>query len=374
MKIQINKDRLVNEFIELASVDSVTYKERAAADLLTGKLKVLGFKVYEDNAAEHYGGSAGNIYGYLPGDPDREAILFSAHMDTVEPSIGKRPILHEDGRITSDGKTVLGADDVSGLVEILEGIRSVKGSGCAHGDVEVLFSIGEEAYLKGTNVFDFDRIKAHTAYVLDLSGDVGSAANKAPTLISFEVTVTGKAAHAGFSPESGVNAIAAAADAIARIRQGHIDGETTCNIGTVTGGVATNIISEQCVCTGEIRSLTHSKALAQLENIKAAFKEAAEAYGAEYRLVSNTDLTAYSIDEQEPVIRRFKKSCAELGLSGTLQHTYGGSDNHNFVANGINGIVLSCGMYDVHSVNEYTKTEELKKGAELVAQLLVTDI
>ena len=53
-----------------------------------------------------------------------------------------------------------------------------------------------------------------------------------------------------------------------------------------------------------------------------------------------------------------------------MTDTYGGSDNHNFVKNGIHGIVLSCGMQEVHSVREYIAIEDLIKGAQLVAELI----
>ena len=126
----------------------------------------------------------------LPGDLPGDSVLLSGHMDTVEPSKGKKGIIGEDGVIRSAGKAVLGADDVAGLVEILEGIRSVKEAGVPHRDIEILFTIAEELYIKGSNVFDFSKVRAKEAYVLDISGPVGSAAYKAPSLISYQVVVT----------------------------------------------------------------------------------------------------------------------------------------------------------------------------------------
>ena len=82
---------------------------------------------------------------------------------------------------------------MAGLVEILEGIRSVKEAGVPHRDIEILFTIAEELYIKGSSVFDFSKVRAKEAYVLDISGPVGSAAYKAPSLISYQVVVTGKA-------------------------------------------------------------------------------------------------------------------------------------------------------------------------------------
>lgn len=372
MEILINKDRIVSEFAELTSIDSVSFKERAMADKLTAKLKEIGFEVYEDNAGASIGGSAGNLYGFLPGEIGTP-LLFSAHMDTVEPGVGKRAIVHTDGTITSDGTTVLGADNIAGVTEILEGIRSIREAGIAHRAVEVLFPIAEEVYVKGSGRFDFGRIKAKEAYVLDLGGDVGVAAIQAPTLISFRISVIGKAAHAGFDPENGVHAISVMSRAIGKVKQGRVDEETTLNIGTISGGTAANIVPDRCTCRGEVRSYDHAKALRQIEKLKEVFAETTREAGALFQMETSVDLEAYSLTKEASVAERFKKACHTLGLSGELISTFGGSDNHNFVKHGIDGIVLSCGMYNVHSVSEYTKAEDLKKGAALVAQLITEE-
>lgn len=371
MEILINQKRLTDNFKEMASVDALSFRERDIADILINELTELRFEVYEDNSGSSFGGNAGNIYGFLSGSIKGESVLFSSHMDTVSPGIGKKPILHADGTITSGGSTILGADDAAGLAEIIEGIRAVKESGIAHRDIEVLFSIGEEVYLKGTGKFDFSRIKSKEAYVLDMSGDVGTAAVKAPSLISFQITITGKAAHAGFEPEKGINAVSIAAKAISRLKQGHIDEETTLNIGTISGGEASNIVPEKCVCTGEVRSFSHRKALEQIDTVKRIFSDAANEAGAECQANISVHMEAYQVEKSSSAVTRFLKACRILGLEGNLVSTFGGSDNHNFVSHGINGIVLSCGMYNVHSVHEYTKVNELIKGTELVARLII---
>ncbi|MCI5529804.1 MAG: M20/M25/M40 family metallo-hydrolase, partial [Blautia sp.] len=190
--LKADSKRILEEFQELTSVDCISFQERAIADRLKKKLTALGFTVEEDDAGEFYGSDTGNLYGYLPGTLPGPPILLSAHMDTVEPGCGKKAVVHEDGRITSAGDTILGADDVCGLVEILEGIRILKEQGIPHRAVEVLFPVAEELFIKGTNRFDFGRIRAKEAYVLDLSNEVGTAALRAPSLISFCINVKGK--------------------------------------------------------------------------------------------------------------------------------------------------------------------------------------
>ncbi|MBQ8922232.1 MAG: M20/M25/M40 family metallo-hydrolase [Oscillospiraceae bacterium] len=366
----IHPERLSADFLALAAASSESLNERCIADLLTEKLHELGFSVYEDNAGALLGGNAGNLYGYLAGALSGAPLLLSAHMDTVRPGHNKRPILHEDGTFTSDRTTVLGADDCAGIAEILEGIRSVQESGIPHRSIEVLFPVAEEIYIQGSGVFDFRRIQAKEAYVLDMSGPVGSAAVRAPSLISFRVTVTGRASHAGFAPENGIHAIKAAAIAIAKLPQGQIDPETTANIGTITGGAEKNIVPEQCICTGEVRSFSHARALQHIDEIRQAFSEAASACGAVSEMETREILRAYDVPAEAPVVQRFVRVCKQMGLPAELRRTFGGSDNHNFLKAGISGIVLSCGMNRVHSTDESVTLPELEQGASLVAGLI----
>lgn len=380
----IDERRLCGEFAELVAIDSPSFGERKMADRVKEKLSVLGFQVYEDKAGGHYGSDTGNVYGFLKGTIPGDPILLSAHLDTVPPAVGKKAVFHEDGRITGSGDTVLGSDDIAGIVEILEGIRHLQEENIPHRDVEVLFPIAEEVYIKGTEVFDFSRVRAKEAYVLDLSGAPGTAAVKAPSLISFRITVRGKASHAGFAPEEGIHAIQVMSRAVSRLPLGYVDGErdTTLNVGVIRGGNVTNIVPDICTCEGEIRSLSHEKALAQVEVLKGIFQEESKRAGVsgqsgslndkttEVSVETHIDLTAYETDAGDPVVKRFEQACARLGLPGTLTTTFGGSDNNNFARHGIRGIVLSCGMNEVHSVREYTTVQELKTGAKLVAELL----
>ena len=366
----VNRDRIVREFQELVAIDARSFRERKMADRLTEKLREIGFSVEEDDSGRIYGGSAGNIYGFLAGDLPGDPLLFSAHMDTVEPALRKKAIVGEDGTIRSAGTTVLGADDVAGLVEILEGVRHLEEERIPHRDIEVLFPIAEEPYVKGSTVFDYSKIKAKEAYVLDLSGSPGTASTKEPTLMSFEIVVHGKSGHAAYAAEEGISAIRVAVDALASVPQGRLDEDSTVNIGTITGGTVTNVIPDYCRVTGEIRCFNHEKAMSIYDRICSAFEE--HANGAVCEPVMNLHLLAYKISEEHPVIRRFQSACRRLGLPGDLIYTFGGSDNNSFVRHGITGLDISCGMNKIHTTEEYTTVDDLVSGAELVAEILKT--
>lgn len=372
MEQLIKRDRIINEFIELVSIDSISFQERQMADVLKNKLKELSVEVSEDHAGEHYQSQTGNIYGFLKGDLAGKPLLFSSHMDTVQPGLSKKAIQKENGKITSDGTTILGADDISGIVAILESIRVLQENHIPHRDIEVLFPIAEELYIKGSKVFDYKKIKSKEAYVLDLSGPIGTASLQEPTLISFSIEVIGKDAHAGFCPEKGIHSIWLASKAISQISQGRIDEETTVNIGTIHGGTATNIVPQSTIIEGEIRSYNHQKALKTLENIFNIFEKTVVKAKGKLKKEYEIHLEAYQVLKNEKVVKRYIEVCQQLHIPSCLTKTFGGSDNNSFMRHGIQGIVLACGMNQVHTTEEYTTVDDLEKSTAIVIGLMTS--
>jgi len=368
--IMIKKERLIKYFTELVSIDSESFHERQIADYIIDKLKGIGFEVYEDDCGGKIGGNAGNIYGYWKGSIPGEPILLSAHMDTVKPGIGKGAIIKDNGTIVGNGKAVLGADDISGVASILEALETVAEKKIPHRDIEVLFTVAEEVYIQGSAAFDYSRLKAKEAYVFDLSGPVGTAAIQSPTLVSFEIGIKGRAAHAGFSPELGVHAIMIASKAISQIQMGRIDENTTVNIGTIEGGRARNIVPDSCIIKGEVRSLEHEKSLAVAREIREIFEKEAEKTGGLIEYKESFGCVAYNIDKEERVVTRFLDICEKLSIQSDLITTLGGSDNNNFALNGIRGIVLACGMNNVHSLGEYSHVDELVKSSLIALEII----
>lgn len=367
---QIQTERLVNRFQKLVEIDSVSFKERAMAEALKEEFAQVGILLREDEANAHYDSQVGNLYGSLPGSTKDSPLLFSCHMDTVEPGIGKKAIVHDDGKITSEGKTILGADDLAGMSALLEALHIVHEKHLPHRSLEVLLPFGEEAYVKGSRFFDFSKLQAKEGYVLDLSAPIGSASLQEPTLITFTLSVYGKAAHAGFAPEEGIHAIAAAAKIIGRLPQGRLDEETVCNIGMIQGGTGTNIVPDTVIMKGELRSYSHEKAMRLMQKIRRIAEENAALYKATVAVSSEVALRAYRIDPEEPVVRRFAEACQKEGIVPKLTRTFGGSDANSFNRTGRKAIVLASAMYACHSKQEYTTIEEMKQVTAIVLRLM----
>ena len=364
----IRRERLTEQFCRLVSIDAPSYGERQMGDYLRKKLESLGFTVEEDRAGDCYGGNCGNLYAHRKGKGN--PLLLSMHMDTVEPSGGKRAIVHPDGRITSDGTTVLGADDMSGVAAVLEALQHLKEETLPTRELEILFSIGEEKHVKGAKVFDFSKIRAKDSIVLDMSGEIGTAAIQAPSQIAFTVTIHGRASHAGFAPQDGVHAILIASNAVARMPMGRVGEDTTVNIGRIQGGLASNIVPETCTVLGELRSFSHEKALAQLSKIKEIFEKEASVLGGSVVFAEDICYCAYRTAKDARSVREFREACLKTGVEPVFRSTFGGSDQNKLSEHGITGIVMASAMHQVHSCQEYTSVDELEKTAEIVSEIL----
>ena len=145
-------NRIVEDFIMLSRFDSESFHERKIAKYVIGRLVSVGVEIRTDTTNEKYlktyPNSFPNIYGFLPGNKEGEPILFSAHLDTVSPGNGKKAYITEEGKITSDGDTVLGADDISGIVSILEGLERLKEGNFKHPDIEILLLLRRSHFAK----------------------------------------------------------------------------------------------------------------------------------------------------------------------------------------------------------------------------------
>ena len=370
----VNEERIRKVFTELAAYDSESFGEKRIGEDVARRLRELGLEVTTDGTNPVYlaahPDSHPNIHAVLKGNESGEPLLFSAHLDTVSPGIGKRAVTDADGTIRPAGNTVLGADDISGIVSILEALTVIRESGARHPDIEVLITAAEEPFCEGSRNFDFSRIRARKAYVLDLTGPIGTAALAAPTILSFTVEIRGKAAHAGFAPEKGINALAIAAQTITEIRTGQVGEDSTVNIGTITGGTANNIVPENVRLTGEIRSLNHGEALRRMEEIFRKFDVNTRKAGGIAFCRQDEHIRAYRVEHDAPAVRSFQKACNAEGLESRLVSTLGGSDANRLNEAGIPAIVTACGMENVHSTEEYTRVSDLRKSAELTIRLM----
>lgn len=367
----VNKQRIIDEFVELVQIDSPTSKEGAVAKVLVEKLKELGLDVYVDDAGVKSGGETGNVIATLKGNREGKSVLFSSHMDTVSPCLGIKPIIDEaNGIIKSDGTTILGSDDKGGIAAILEAIKIIKENNIDHGDVQIVFSIWEEGGLFGAKYLDYSKLNADYAFVLDSGGSPGEIIVKAPAQDKIEVKIKGRPAHAGLAPEEGISAVMVASRAIEKMNLLRIDEETTANIGTINGGVATNIVMPELEIVAEARSLDNSKLDVQTQHMVDTFKAAAEEFGAEIEINTERMYGAFNVDENDEIVDMAKRAFSNMGADVNVTSTGGGSDTNVLNANGVKAINLGIGMKKAHTLEEYIAIEDLLNSARMVVEII----
>lgn len=367
----VNRDRMVSEFIELVKIDSLTLKERDMADTLKKKLENMGYQPKEDDAGEKIGGNAGNLICKINGNKKVPAILLMAHMDTVVPGTGKKPVI-SGNLIKTDGTTILGGDDVAGIECILEALRVLKEDMLSHGDIYVVFSVAEEGGLMGAKNLDLSEINAKYGFVMDDGGKIGHVAVSAPSQNKIDVKIIGKAAHAGLEPEKGISAIQIAAEAVSSMKLGRIDGETTANIGIINGGQATNIICDYVEINAEARSRSSEKLEKQTAHMEECFNKAAEKFMGRIMFESNLLYPAFNIDEQDEIISVLKTASQSTGVELKLEATGGGSDTNIINEKGIKAVDVSVGMDKVHSVEEQILIDDLVKAADFLVAIITS--
>ncbi|NLN15409.1 MAG: M20/M25/M40 family metallo-hydrolase [Tissierellia bacterium] len=365
----INKERLLERFLEYIQIDSPTKLEREFAEHLMKELEKLGLEVYMDDAGEKVGSNSGNVIAKLKGNTDGETILFSAHMDTVSPGEGIKPVI-KDGVIYSDGTTVLGGDDKAGIAAIIEAVQTVIEKDIPHGDIEIVFSIFEEGGLFGAKNLDYSKLRAKTGFVLDSGGEPGHIVVQGPAQNKINAKFIGKEAHAGVEPENGISAIQMAAEAISKMKLLRIDEETTANIGFISGGGPTNIVTKEVEFHAEARSLSDEKLKEQTDHMVKCCEEAAEKFGGRVEVDVVNAYSAFKVEEDSEIVQKVKKACENLGFEAITMTSGGGSDTNVLNAKGITAVNLGVGMRLAHTVDEHLYIKDLENAAELVLEII----
>ncbi|EIT87299.1 peptidase T [Fictibacillus macauensis ZFHKF-1] len=366
----VNEQRLLEEFLELVQIDSETQHEKEISIVLKKKFEALGVDVYEDDAESQTSHGAGNLICTLKGTKEGvDPIYFTSHMDTVVPGAGVKPSI-KDGYVVTDGTTILGADDKTGLAAMFEAIRLLKEQEIEHGDIQFIITVGEESGLVGAKVLDPAKLTAKFGFALDSDGKVGDIIVAAPTQAKLHVNIYGKTAHAGVAPEKGVSAITLASKAVSRMPLGRIDEDTTANIGRFEGGTQTNIVCDHVFILAEARSLIAEKMEAQVAKMKKAFEETAQEFGGKATVEVDIMYPGFKFGDGDHVVEIAKKAATRIGRPHRLLHSGGGSDANVIAGHGIPTVNLAVGYEDIHTKNERMPIEELNKTAEMVVAVI----
>ncbi|MCC6222444.1 MAG: M20/M25/M40 family metallo-hydrolase [Thermoleophilia bacterium] len=347
-------------FCELAAIPSPPGRESAVARRVTEELERLGLAVHVDDSGARVGSDTGNLLARLEpaGAAGGTPIFFCAHLDTVPPLGPIEPIV-EDGYVRNAAGTILGADNKAALAVMLEAARRVLREGRPHAGIELVFTTREETGLQGAAAFDTDLLRARAGFVYDHAAPIGDVVVAAPYQRRIDVAVHGRAAHAGINPEDGRSAIQAAARAVADLRLGRLDDETTLSVGTIAGGTQRNVVPELCRLEVDARSRDERKLIALVEELLETFAYAASLTDCRVETVVDSLYLGYRLGARNPALRLARGGLERAGFAPREVEVGGGADANVFNAGGLPCVVLANGMEDIHSPGERIAVADL---------------
>jgi tripeptide aminopeptidase len=358
-------------FLELAAIPSPPGDERAVADRVIEELRGLGLEVDEDDTGPEIGSNAGNLYARLqPTQPDGGTPIFlCAHLDTVPPEGRLEPVV-EDGVVRNAAGAILGGDNKAAVAAMVEGTRRLVEEGRPHAGLELLFTQKEEVGLRGAYAFESARLVARHGFVYDHAAPIGGIMLGAPFGVALAVTFLGRSAHSGMAPEEGRSAIVAAARAVADLRLGRIDQETTANVGTIEGGTARNIVPERCSLHAEARSHNEQTLGDLVQEMNETFAFAASLEDCRVETTIERSYRGYRLGREDVPVRLARTALEQAGFTPTFALSGGGADANVFNERGLECVNLANGMVAIHTPDEHIAVDDLEAMVEITLGLI----
>lgn len=364
----MNKERLLQRFLQYVTCASETYQEREFCIMMEEELTSLGLHWERQEIGEMFGSNGWNLHAILPGTG--APLLLCAHMDTVAPGYGISPILR-DGVIYSDGTTILGSDDKAGIAAAMEAVQTIVEKGLPHRPIEFLLTICEENGIIGSKYADYSKIISKEAIVLD-NEDVGHLVNQAAAYMKIHFSIQGKSAHAGVSPEKGIHALKAVAECISGIECGRVSEISVVNVANLLCPGQTNIVPEKADFDVEVRSYEEEELQSIVQNICGHVEKVCQAWGAKFCKTENRVSNAFCIPVTAPIIEKTCEAMRSIGITPVIEQTLGGSDITWLVENGLAAINIGVGMQEVHGCKEHILFEDMISTTEVLLRVLTT--
>lgn len=361
------RERLAADFVRLCEIESPSRHERAVADAVAADLRACGLEVEEDGSAAATGSDSGNLIARVPaaaggGEGGRPTVLLCAHLDTV-PLAAPVEVARDSGRFHNRNEGILGADNKAAVAVLLAVARRYAADG-APVALELLLTTCEEVALLGAKELGHE-LHADFGFAFDHATPIGELIVAAPSYYRIVAELRGAAAHAGIRPEDGRNAIVAAGTALAAMRLGRIDDETTANAGTIAGGSAANVVAEHCRVELEARSLDVDRAARVASDMVDALAEAASDAQCDVETTVEELFRAYRIPRAAPPVRVAERALSALGIEPRPRASGGGSDASVLVAGGLPVVNVANGTERNHQPDEAVAVELLELGLDV---------
>lgn len=381
-----------DHLMRFLAVEGLSGHEAAIAAAVSDELKKIGVPaeaIRFDSVNERIDlpTEVGNLFVDLPGTLDGDRIVFATHLDTVPIAACAKP-KREGDHIVAEGDTGLGGDNRTGCAVLVTLAETLLKHKLPHPPITLLFTVREESGLQGAKHLDpadlkgaamgFNVDSKHPAVLI--TGAVGQE--------SWQVTIRGKAAHAGVAPEKGISATLVGSIALTEAHRGgwfgkvvKPDGHGTSNAGVFGGkegkpaGDATNVVTDYVFIKGEARSPDVTFAAKIADAYRAAFAKAAaevtdvDGGTAAVKFEGAPAYPSFNLADDSPAVQHAKRAAASIGLEPSTMFSNGGLDANWFVQHGLPTVTIGAGQYEIHTVNEYVNLPEYFDGCRLAVAL-----
>jgi len=363
--ITMKNERLVKIFCEIAAIEGLSGNEMEVGNYIKSFLERLSLHPQMDNSSIKTKSNSGNILCKINGGGD---FLLSCHMDTARSTKSLIPVFTED-RITSNGETVLGVDNRSGIAIMLLLAEKIVCEKIPVKGFTLAFATCEETTLGGSKYMEIDK-EIKRAFVFDSQNHPGKFINSSYGAAGFKIEILGKASHSGISPEKGINAFDIMMQALKGQSYGRIEPELTFNIGKVYGGSATNVVPDNIILEGEVRSINLKKVEKKIGELKNLFDKAICELGGNVNFNWNWDFTPFTVKPQSETYRMISEAIDRVGLTSEAVISSAGSDANSYNDRGIEAVNIGIGAQNPHSNEEYILYKDFKNAFNIALELV----
>ena len=401
-------ENLIKRFVKYAKVHTTSSEDSEtvpSTEIQKNLGKILVEDLKEIGLSDAYMDDKGYVYATLKANTDKnlKKIGFIAHMDTSPAASGENvnPQIHRnyDGGdivvnkeknivlspnefsilseklgktiITSDGTTLLGADDKAGITEIIEALKYIiENPQIEHSDIKVCFTPDEEVG-RGADFFDVEGFNTDFAYTVD-GGVIGELEYENFNASSVDIKIIGKSVHPGSAYNVMINAAAVATEFHSMVPQNEVPEKTKGYEGfymlTYIGGEVDEAKLSYILRDFDLDGLNQRKA--KIEEIT---KTLQQKYG-EDRIIVEIKDSYYNMKEKiEPVmyiIDLAKKAMKDADIEPKIVPIRGGTDGARISYMGIPTPNLFTGGYNFHGYYEYAVAEEMEKAKEVIINIV----
>lgn len=409
IEIEINKNAIAERFMRYVQIDTQsdpkssshpsTEKQKNLSGLLVKELNELGIK---DAAMDEYG----YVYATIPSNSEKEnipVICFCSHVDTAPDCSGTdvKPILHKNYNgeeiilpddtsqvlsavthpylynhinediITASGKTLLGADDKSGVAAIMQAADFImKNPSIKHGIIKILFTPDEEVG-KGTAKLDMKKLGADFGYTMD-GGEAGSLEDETFSADGATIIINGVIAHPGYAKNKLVNALKIAGEILHSLPTTEWAPEATEKKEGFVHPVRMEGIAEKATIEFIVRDFDNDVLKKYEERLKSIAEEVVSHYrGASMDFIITEQYRNMKLvlDENPQVAAYAAEAITRSGLDVRTESIRGGTDGSRLSFMGLPCPNIFTGMQCIHSKVEWIGVKDMAKAAETIVHL-----